>query len=589
VSAFLAVWLLIAAQAAPTAGAEAPARPAASPAPPVRSTRAANERRARFHYQEGMRLFEHGDKGEALNQALIHFQLAQEAAPSPANLAMMGHCEYHLGMFKEARAHYEQYLEHESRGPLAESARQRIEAITRRKASLVINSIPEGVEVTLERLDGPESSDNGNGTDDTARIITGQAPGEFRVPAGRWRVTAALPKYVSKTVEVAIEGVESKPLYFTLERRMARMEIRTDPPNATLYVRGNRARNPYVQDVEPGTYEVYAEATNYESRTETYFVVPGENRKIPFNLNYVQRSGRAELIGFWTAAGAVAGGAGVGAWLSRADRTDTTLESVGASATVVVGAALVGGVAGALTSTAFVPGYLRDNLALFRIGAAWIGAVEGAALGVTLRQSTAAAWLGGAAGLGLGAVAGRFLDRNAPNYGRGAVIQSAAAIGAISGALAVPAFDLKKRHSAAVILAGLNLGLGAGLGLAYLPDQGRYGPTWRRVMLIDLATAAGGIGGALVKIVGQCLQTEGSNKPCQFETGNGQPTAQFALVGAGLGLAAGWLLTRRYDTGQSLPSERAPLALLPVPTVLPVPAADGRLRPLPGLAAQGTF
>jgi hypothetical protein len=603
------MWIFIAAQATATAGADGRARPAPTPpvpagAPPAsipaarpapavtspaattRSTRAANERRARRFFQDGMRLFEHGNKGEALNQALINFQFAQELAPRPENLAMMAHCEYHLGLFKEARAHYEQYLEHESSGPLAETARQRIEAMNRRKASLVINSIPEGVEVTLERLDSPDGSGNG---EDTTRITTGQAPGEFRVPAGRWRVTAAMPKYVSKTVEVALEGVESKPLYFTLERRMARLEIRTDPPNATLYVRGNRARNPYIQDVEPGTYEVYAEATNYESRTETYFVVPGENRKIPFNLNYVQRSGRAELIGFWTAAGAVAGGAGVGAWLSRADRTDTTLESVGASATVVVGAALVGGVAGALTSTAFVPGYLRDNLALFRIGAAWIGAVEGAALGVTLRHSTAAAWVGGAAGLGLGAVGGRFLDRNAPNYGRGAVIQSAAAIGALAGALAVPAFDLKKRHSAAVILAGLNLGLGAGLGLAYLPDQGTYGPTWRRVMLIDLATAAGGIGGALIKIVGQCLQTKGGSKPCAFETGNGQPTAQFALVGAGLGLAAGWLLTRQYDTGNLLPSERAPLALLPLPTVLPVPAPDGRLRALPALAARGTF
>jgi hypothetical protein len=383
--------------------------------------------------------------------------------------------------------------------------------------------------------------------------------------------------------------VETRPLYFALERQPARLEIRTDPPQATLYVRGNRARNPYAQDVEPGSYEVYAEATNYQSRTETFVVLPGEKRPIDFRLNYVQRSGRPELIGFWTAAGAVAGGAGVGAWLSRAERTESTASSVGASATVVAGAALVGGVAGALTATAFVPGYIRDNLALFRIGGAWIGAVEGAALGVTIRHSTAAAWMGGAAGLGMGAVAGRFLDRNSPNYGRAAIIQSAAATGAISGALAVPAFDLKKRHSAAVILAGLNLGLGAGLAMAYLPDQKKYGPTWRRVLLIDLAGAAGFIGGALFKIVGQCLQIDAPDRPCEFVSGNQQVTAQYALIGGGLGLAAGWLLTRKYDSGESPPSERGPLAILPVPTVLPVRAADGRLQALPGLAAQGTF
>jgi hypothetical protein len=563
VIAILAVWLLVVAQAPLAAGADRP-------------TRASSERRARGHFQDGMRLFEHGDKGQALHQALTHFRIAHELAPRPENLAMMGHCEYHLGLFKEAREHYEAYLMQVTAGELAETARQRIEAMNRRKGLLVINT-PQPVDVSLERMDGQE------------KVQTGQAPGEFAVSAGKWRVTVRAPKFRTETQVIDIDSVETKPLYFSLERLPARLRIRTDPPDATLYVRGNRARNPYVQDVEPGSYELYAEATNYESRSETYEVLPGENRPIDFNLNYKQRSGRPELIGFWTAAGAVAGGAGVGAWLSRANRTEATAESVGASATVVAGAALVGGVAGALTATAFVPGYIRDNLALFRIGAAWIGATEGAALGVTIRHSTAAAWLGGAAGLGLGAVTGRFLDRAAPNYGRGAVIQSGAAIGALAGALAVPAFDLQTRHSAPVILAGLNLGLGAGLALAYLPDQRMYGPTWRRVLLIDLATAAGGIGGALFKIVGQCLQTESSDKPCEFESGNGQPTARFALVGAGLGLAAGWLLTRQYDTGQTPPSERSPAVVVPVPTVLPVPGHDGRLRVLPGLAARGRF
>ena len=246
---------------------------------------------------------------------------------------------------------------------------------------------------------------------------------------------------------------------------------------------------------------------------------------------------------------------------------------MGASATVVAGAALVGGVAGALTATAYVPGYIRDNLALFRIGAAWIGAAEGAALGVTIRHSTAAAWLGGAAGLGLGAVTGRFLDRAAPNYGRGAVIQSGAAIGALAGALAVPAFDLQTRHSAPVILAGLNLGLGAGLALAYLPDQRVYGPTWRRVMLIDLATAAGGIGGALFKIVGQCLQTERDQQALRVRERQ-RPAHRPVRAGgrrpwARRRLAADPALRHRPDAAVGARAGR----LAPRPTVLPVPVA----------------
>ena len=92
-------------------------------------------------------------------------------------------------------------------------------------------------------------------------------------------------------------------------------------------------------------------------------------------------------------------------------------------------------------------------------------------------------------------------------------------------------------------------------------------------MLIDLATAAGASAGALIKIVGQCLQPRAGDQPCEFETGNGQPTAQFALVGAGLGLAAGWLLTRKYDSRRHPPAraQPPPPPLIPLPTVLPVP------------------
>ena len=83
-------------------------------------------------------------RGRALQQALIHFQLAHELAPRPENLAMMGHCEYHLGLFKQARDHYEEYLKTRAPVALAETARQRIEAMSRRKGVLVISTVPDG-------------------------------------------------------------------------------------------------------------------------------------------------------------------------------------------------------------------------------------------------------------------------------------------------------------------------------------------------------------------------------------------------------------------------------------------------------------
>ena len=168
--------------------------------------------------------------------------------------------------------------------------------MNRRKAALVIQAAPEGVDITIEPVGAPGETQ------------TGQAPGTFQVSAGQWRVIARKSAYKTQTREIKLDSVDTMPLFFALERQPARLEIFTDPPNATLYVRGNRARNPYVQDVEPGVYEIYAEAPTYESRTSTYTLVPGERERVPFKLKYVQRSGRPELIGFWTATGAVAAG-----------------------------------------------------------------------------------------------------------------------------------------------------------------------------------------------------------------------------------------------------------------------------------------
>ena len=565
------------ATAEPTVKPPASATPAASarPRPAVKATQRTPEDVARDHYKTGLSLLDAGN----IAQALVHFQLAHETAPSSANLAMMGHCEYHLGQFKEARKHYEEFLRHETTGQQADTARQRIQAMDRRQAVLAIETFPREVNVVLERLDG------------TGEKKTGQAPNRFPVSAGRWRVTVSKEGYRSESLEETVESTDTKPLFFNLERQPGRLEIMTTPPGATLYVRGNRARNPFVQDVEPGAYELYAEAPHFVSTPQTYIVAPGERRQINFQLNYVQRSGRPELIGFWTAAGAVAGGTAVLARVRRntASVANADAGELTAGATVVAGGALVGGLVGTLTSNAVAPNYIRDNLALFRIGAAWIGAVEGASVGLALDWSYASALIGGAVGLTAGGVAGKLLDERAPNYGRAATIQSAAAIGLLAGRLAVPALDLRSsEYSPAFVLGGLNLGLAAGLALAYLPDQREYGPRWQQVMLINLGTGAGVIGGAMVDIIRQCVGDRGT-KECNINTGDRQPTAQYALIGGALGLAASWVLTSALDTSDDPPPERPAFSLVTVPSVLPVRGVDGRTRAGFGLTSLGRF
>ena len=112
------------------------AEPAATARPDPREEAAA-------HYKSGLSLFEAGNR----DQALVEFELANEESPSWDAVFMMAQCEYHLGQLKDARAHYQAYIEHEPKGILASTALRRIEAIDRRPSVIAINSVPVGVNV----------------------------------------------------------------------------------------------------------------------------------------------------------------------------------------------------------------------------------------------------------------------------------------------------------------------------------------------------------------------------------------------------------------------------------------------------------
>ena len=331
-------------------------------------------------------------------------------------------------------------------------------------------------------------------------------------------------------------------------------------------------------------------------------LAPGQQLKVDFPLSYLQRSGRPELIGFWIGIGAIGGGMAVTTRLSPGQAGNLTLIAAGA---------LAGGIGAGVISAALVPAYIQDNLALFRIGSGWIGDVEGLSLGLALTQSVSGAWLGGVVGLSAGSVAGWWLDDHAPNYGRVAMIQSGAFLGALAGVLAIPAMGFalesitkttKTTTTAETtttttriprvgwgMLAGINVGLATGLALAYLPDQRSYGPSWQRVMLIDLAAVAGGFTGALLQM---CVSGQGNKGVC----GNaeiGPQMARYALAGSAVGLATGLFLTWKYDKHDDKHEDNLaqthPARGMPLPGALPVQTTDGRWSLVPGLVSQGQF
>ena len=644
---------------------------------------------ARKHYETGLELFyarEHA-------QALVEFQRAHEIKPRPATLFMMAQCEYLVGSLTVARAHYESYLRESPSGEFVEVAKDRIESINHRPATLVINCVPDNVDVRVTPVSsplapgaaaGPSAREAGSSQNppaqtapptasvpasapgpvsppaagaiagaapvpmasgpaptpaaapsvvppvaETAAPIEGQAPNNFSVSRGRWVVRVSKPNYTPQSITVDLEVAETRPLFFKLDPIPARLEVETIPRGATLYVNGNRARNPYRQDVPPGRYEIFGEATDYESRTDEVLLGPGERRLLTderaFHLRYVQRSGRPELVAASALMGAFVGAGAVAASLSKVSSLNKQDPVNVSSVSLTVGGALAGLIAGGLVANDSVPSYIPDNRALFVIGTMWIGGAEGALAGTIVREFQAAngaaspdgtapelgpfqhapdlsraAFVGSIPGLALGITTGAMLSHRAPTYGRVALIQSAAAGGALLGALSAVALQWSPFGFERVVqpsgpsaahlddvmdlsipsALGLTVGLGAGLLGAYLPDQSRYGPTWERVGLIDLAAAAG----AIAFGIGGCVSEDACVGRLNAESASRARAATWALVGGAAGLGAGVLLTRNVD--RSEPSTRAGTSF-PLLTFMPVRGPSGQLTNLFG--ALGTF
>ncbi|HXU64789.1 MAG TPA: hypothetical protein VN962_23975 [Polyangia bacterium] len=586
---------------------------------------------ARSHYEMGLQLFDAREH----EQALIEFTRANELKSRPAALFMMAQCQYLLGRLKEARANYQRYVDENPQGEFATLARDRVSAIDRRPSTFVINAVPDDVTVRIS----PEAQ-TGN------VVATGQAPNNFSVPRGRYRVDVIKPNYQGQTRIVDIDLAETKPLFFKLEPIPARLEIETYPPGATLYVNGNRARNPYHQDLAPGSVEVFAEAPNYVSRAVELNLAPGAHERLTgstrLTLSYRQRSGRPELLG----ASAVVGGLfGAGAVIAAIGSSfqDPKVSSV----LLASGGAIAGGVIGLLVATPLVPNYIPDNRAFFIMGGMWIGLVDGGLMGIvgeqidtasgtveppcpgphpcrgSLGDELRAGFYGSAGGLALGLTGGVLLRNRAPTYGRVAMIQSAALGGAFAGALTQVALGWKpygeewdftvrgfttddtnpppsgtngcigagvnrqdcpiRERSIMDLMPGALIGLNVGLAAGLL---GAYLPDQHEYgptwQRVLLIDAAVVAGGVAGATVG-CVV----NPSCLNQDPNERDraiAAGAALLGGVVGFVGGVVATRHVGEG---PSPNDPSPSMPMATFAPMRAADGSTAP--GVAAFGTF
>ncbi len=190
---------------------------------------------ARSHYEMGLKLFDAREH----EQALIEFSKANEIKPRPAALFMMAQCEYLMGRLKDASAHYQRYATENPGGEFAELARDRVESIEKRPSTFVVNTVPEDVTVRIS----PEA--------ETGTVVaSGQAPNNFSIPRGRYRVDVTKPNYQGQTRIVEVDLGETKPLFFKLDPIPARLEIET-------IAAGRHAvhqRQPRAEPVPPGRH-----------------------------------------------------------------------------------------------------------------------------------------------------------------------------------------------------------------------------------------------------------------------------------------------------------------------------------------------
>jgi hypothetical protein len=128
--------------------------------------------------------------------------------------------------------------------------------------------------------------------------------------------------------------------------------------------------------------------------------------------------------------------------------------------------------------------------------------------------------------------------------------------------------------------------------MAYLPDQSVYGPSWQRVLIVDMAGLAGALFATTIEICSRTttVGSETVHVHCaDSNTTLNSRTARFSLVGAGLGLFAGWLLTMNYDHVRETRPERPLFSFIPLPGAVPVESLMGTPELLPGLLSSGRF
>ena len=250
---------------------------------------------AKFRFDRGLRLYEQRKVREALDEFLVSHRLA----PNPAAVFNVGGCFEALGMHEDAFGAYSEYLAH----PLSDEERtegeQALGRILGKVARIVVTSEPAGAAIYLDRTNLGQF---------------GVTPRTFAAAPGERELILSLADHHTARRTIRLERGSETKLHVVLARKTGRVEVRSSPPGAAVFVGDeNAGAAPLDLDLPVGEHAIRVALEGHRPEARTIEV--RADRRFPLEVALLPLpppKGRVRVLTNVDAALVSIGGAEVG-------------------------------------------------------------------------------------------------------------------------------------------------------------------------------------------------------------------------------------------------------------------------------------
>jgi tetratricopeptide (TPR) repeat protein len=264
-------------------GDREPPEPAAETPEPEE---APNMRRAREHFEEGLRLAER----EFWGPAAAEFEVSLRLHPTAPALLNQAICYQELFRYTQALSAFERYLSDYGEG-LSEARRARVQERIRE-----IRSMLGQVEVFVT-VGGATVIVDGE------RVGTSPLPSPLMLPSGQHRIEAQLDGYQTAQATVWASPREPQTIQLELTRvpQQGLLRVTTNTPGAMIAIDDHEVEGPIFEGlVSEGQHRIVVTAEGYEDAVELVDIAAGGQQALTLDALPTRRVHRAW---FWSMIG----------------------------------------------------------------------------------------------------------------------------------------------------------------------------------------------------------------------------------------------------------------------------------------------